>query len=138
MAQKTVPTIASVAAFVATLDPAQQADSQILISLLEELSGSKAVMWGNIIGFGQYEYQYTSGHKGYSMCLGFAPRTGKISLYVGAGAADNQPLLENLGKFQMAKSCLYVKRVADINLDILAKICNNRLGLLEREYPSNT
>jgi len=99
-------------------------DSHKLIDLMKKWSGFEPKMWGpTIIGFGSYHYKYASGHEGDSMLIGFSPRKAEFSLYVSAHGNDSKQLLENLGKFKMGKACIYFKKLSDINLDTLEKLC---------------
>jgi hypothetical protein len=99
-------------------------DSHELIDLMKKWSGFEPKMWGpTMIGFGSYHYKYASGHEGDSMLIGFSPRKAEFSLYVSADGNDSKQLLENLGKFKMGKACIYFKKLSDINLDTLEKLC---------------
>jgi hypothetical protein len=99
-------------------------DSHELIDLMKKWSGFEPKMWGpTMIGFGSYHYKYASGHEGDSMLIGFSPRKAEFSLYVSAHGNDSKQLLENLGKFKMGKACIYFKKLSDINLDTLEKLC---------------
>jgi hypothetical protein len=80
-------------------------------------------MWGpTIIGFGKYHYKYASGHEGDAPLLGFSPRKAEFSLYVTAPGNDDKKLLEELGKYNMGKACIYFKKLSDLNLDTLEKL----------------
>jgi hypothetical protein len=121
---KTVPTDIPVTAFLEGIeDPAQRQDSIRLTELMNEVAGEPAVMWGpSIIGFGSYHYVYESGREGDMPIIGFSPRKGKLALYVDALSKHNRPLLEKLGKYANGKYCLYIKRLADIDIKVLRKI----------------
>lgn len=98
-------------------------DSFRLIELMEEWSGFEAKMWGpTIIGFGSYHYKYASGHEGDAPIIGFSPRKAEFSLYVYTPSVESDALLENLGKFKIGKVCIYVKKLSDINVEILEKL----------------
>ncbi|MFJ3957285.1 DUF1801 domain-containing protein [Arthrobacter sp. NPDC090010] len=103
--------------------PAQRADTQTLVELFSDLSGQPAVLWsGRIIGFGEYHYRYESGHQGDSPALGFSPRKGKFALY-GLLAEDGaESLLPALGKHRRGVSCLYVNRLADVDIATLGEL----------------
>ena len=123
---KTTQTQTNVHEFVATFveDEQKQADSLKLIELMQAWSGFEPKIWGtNLIGFGSYHYKYASGHEGDSMLIGFSPRKAEFSLYVTAQTTDYTELLNGLGKFKMGKACLYVKKLADIDLTVLEQIC---------------
>lgn len=90
------------------------------MDLFSETSGYRAKMWGpSIIGFGSYHYKYESGHEGDAPLVGFSPRKAKISLYFPAGTPNRDELLNNLGKHQMGKACIYINKIEDIDTDIL-------------------
>lgn len=102
----------------------KKADSFRLIELLSRISGFEPKMWGpSIIGFGSYHYKYKSGHEGDAPVLGFSPRKAEFSLYVYSDTEESKQLLGSLGKFKMGKACIYVKKLSDINTDILEKLC---------------
>ncbi|MBJ3784386.1 DUF1801 domain-containing protein [Devosia sediminis] len=126
--QKTKPNTGDVDEFLAQVeDPVKRADSQVLVTMLSEVSGHQPVLWGTMIGFGQYHYKYASGHEGDALRIGFAPRKGDISLYTlvaydGAAQAEQDALLARLGKHKAGKSCLYVKKLADIDMGVLREL----------------
>jgi len=110
-------------------------DSKTLIALFTELTGYTATMWGpSIIGFGKYHYKYSSGHEGETAIVGFSPRKTAISLYVFSGDEDSQRLVEMLGKFTMGKACIYVKKLTDIDLEILKQLTLNSIAFVKRTY----
>ena len=92
-------------------------------------------MWGpSIIGFGSYHYKYSSGHEGDAPLAGFSPRKAAISLYVFTGLAEHEHLLKDLGKFKMGKACIYVKKLSDINLQVLATLIRETIKYLRSKY----
>ncbi len=102
---------------------AKRADSVAICQLMEEVTGEKAVMWGSsIIGFGSYTYQYASGRTGDWMLVGFSPRKQNISLYIMSGFDEYEPLLAKLGKHKTGKSCLYIKKLADVDEGVLREL----------------
>lgn len=110
-------------------------DSKTLIALFTELTGYAATMWGpSIIGFGKYHYKYASGHEGETAIVGFSPRKTAISLYVFSGDEDSQRLIEKLGKYTMGKACIYVKKLTDIDLEILKQLTLNSIAFVKRTY----
>lgn len=141
--QKTKPHTGDVAAFIAQVpDPIKQADSQTLIELMQSLTGEPPVLWGTMVGFGQYHYHYASGHEGDAFLVGFAPRKAEFSLYLmGCYGSDEQAeidaLLSKLGRHRMGKACLYVKRLSDIDLDVLAELARRSIAALRTRYPAN-
>lgn len=129
----TIPTTAAVNDFLAgNQDVRQRQDSLQLLTLFEQVTGEKSVMWGpSIIGFGKHHYRYDSGRKGDMPLAGFSPRKGNIVLYIGVNSAINKSLLNELGKHRTGKSCLYLKKLSDINLTVLARIILNTCELLK-------
>jgi Domain of unknown function (DU1801) len=124
VANKTQPTDASVAAFVAGLaDERQRADSERLIALMSKVTGEPATMWGpSIIGFGSYHYRYASGREGDAPLVGFSPRKTALTLYASAGEDGRAELLARLGPHKVGKSCVYVKRLSDVDEQVLADL----------------
>lgn len=131
MAQtKTKPESASVAGYIAAIErPGKRADAAVLDALFARVTGQEAVMWGpSIIGYGQYHYRYDSGHEGDMCRVGFSPRKAKHSLYIscacdgpeGAAVAD---MLTRLGKYAQGNGgCLYVNKLADVDLAVLEEL----------------
>lgn len=112
----------------------KKADSFRLKELMTVWSGQEPKMWGpTIIGFGNYHYTYASGHEGDSMLIGFSPRKAAFSLYVTTETQGIQHLLEQLGKYKMAKACIYVKKLSDINIQILEQICQITINRLQQK-----
>lgn len=110
-------------------------DSKVLVELMTRVTGFNPVMWGpSIIGFGEYHYVYESGHEGDAPLVGFSPRKSAISLYVFTGLEEHEYLLENLGKFRKGKSCIYVNKLADINLDQLTSLMKETIKYLNEKY----
>ena len=123
---KTTPTKVNVNDFIESFVDHEQKkiDSYKLIELMREWSGYEPYMWGpTIIGFGSYHYKYESGHEGDAPILGFSPRKADISLYVYCDSVDNQKLLKDLGKYRMGKACIWVKKLSDIDITTLKKMC---------------
>jgi len=133
---KTQFTAVDVEEFINNLDNEQKKkDSFELIELMEKATGEKAKMFGpTIIGFGQYHYKYASGHEGYAPLLGFSPRKAAISLYVTTGCDDQKQYLEGLGKYKMAKACIYIKKLDDINIEVLNKIMKESIDFVSNKY----
>lgn len=125
----TTPTTRSVAAFMEAVEPpAKRADAQLLDALFRRATGQEPVLWGpTIIGYGEYRTTYDSGREVHNLRAGFSPRSAKHSLYLMAGGdeADEAvfaPLLSRLGKFSRGKSCLYVNKLADVDLSVLEEM----------------
>lgn len=103
----------------------KKSDSFRLIELMQEWSGFEPKMWGpTIIGFGSYHYKYASGHEGDAPLIGFAPRKPEFSLYVYSPTEESKLLLNDLGKYKIGKSCIYIKKLSDINIETLKKLCD--------------
>jgi hypothetical protein len=133
--QKTKPNEASVDDFLAKTDEDTRRDCYTLMNLMEKVTGEKAKMWGPaIVGFGQYHYKYGSGHGGDICKVGFSPRKGNLSLYVLAGAEGQAALLTQLGKHKAAKGCLYIKKLGDVDLDVLETIIRNTMKYVEDKF----
>lgn len=113
----------------------KKADSFHLIELMKKWSGFEPRMWGpTIVGFGSYHYKYASGHEGDAAMIGFSPRKAEFSLYVFSPTEKSEQLLKDLGKFKMGKACIYVKKLSDINLSTLEKLCRESFAYLEKNY----
>lgn len=112
-------------------------DSFQLIDLMKKWSGFEPKMWGpTIVGFGSYHYKYASGHEGDAPILGFSPRKAEFSLYVFTPSDKNNKLLNDLGKFKMGKSCIYFKKLSDINIVTLEKMCKETISFVKKN-PNN-
>jgi Domain of unknown function (DU1801) len=118
---KTKPTKLSAKQFIAKVaDPARRADADSLMRIFERATGDAPVMWGSsIVGFGQYHYKYASGREGDMCVAGFSPRSAAFALYVLSGAKGEAALLARLGKHTTGKGCLYVKRLRDVDEQVL-------------------
>jgi Domain of unknown function (DU1801) len=136
-ANKTTQTSAYVDAFIkAITNETQCADAVTLCALIEQLSGEPPRMWGpSIIGFGSYHYKYESGREGDSLRIGFSPRKGKTVLYIVNGFAGHAELLARLGKHKTGKSCLYIKRLADVDMAVLEAMIKSSLRYMATVYP---
>lgn len=121
---KTRPTEESVESFINAVKSEQKRkDSRELVTMMEEITGEPATMWGpSIVGFGSYHYKYASGHEGEAPILGFSPRKSALSIYVYTGAEEQKKLLPLLGKHKMGKACMYVNKLDDIDRDVLREI----------------
>lgn len=134
---KTTQTVVKVNDFINSFVDKDQKkeDSYRLIELMKKWTGFKPKMWGpSIIGFGSYHYKYTSGHEGDAPLIAFSPRKAAFSLYVFSPTNENKKLLDDLGKFKMAKACIYVKKLSDINIPALEKICKATITYLAKHH----
>ena len=134
---KTKPTTIKPKDFIAALDnDTRREDARTLLQLFEKITGWKAKMWGpTIIGFGAYQYTYETGHSG-SMCVvGFSPRKPNLVVYA-ANAADTPELLQKLGKHKGGdKQCLYINKLADVDLAVLEKIVRRGVAEIKKQWP---
>lgn len=137
---KTRATDASVDAYIAArASEAQRPDCKALVTLLGRVTGEKPRMWGpSIVGFGSYHYRYESGRTGESCLTGFAIRGKELVVYLIADARDKAQLLPKLGPHKMGKSCLYIKRLADLDLGVLEKLVAGSVAGVRRRYPAGT
>jgi hypothetical protein len=134
---KTAETNVQVADFIESFVDNEQkkSDSFRLIELMTKWSGFKPKMWGpSIIGFGSYHYIYESGHEGDAPLLGFSPRKAAFSLYVHSPTEESKPLLDHLGKYKISKACIYIKKLSDIDIDILKKLCDHSIAYLNEHH----
>ena len=134
---KTVPTTASVDAFIAAVDDAQKReDCRAVAAIMAEATGASAQMWGtSIVGFGTYRYRYASGREGDFMEVGFSPRKRALTLYIMAGFSEYADLLAKLGKHTTGKSCLYIKRLADVDQAVLREMVERSVRHIRDKYP---
>jgi hypothetical protein len=111
-------------------------DSYELLKIMEEVTGCKPKMWGaSIIGFGSYHYKSErSRQEGDWPLVGFSPRKAAISLYVYSDGSKQEQLLNDLGKFKMGKGCIYVKKLSDINRDVLKALMKGTIRFLQAKY----
>lgn len=123
---KTTQTEASPEAFIASIaDERRKQDADKLLAWFGEVTGMPARMWGpTMIGYGRYHYKYESGREGFALMTGFSPRRQDLTLYVipGYQSPSTQALLARLGKHRLGKSCLYIKKLADVDMTVLAEI----------------
>jgi hypothetical protein len=116
-------------------DKQQREDSFALVELLRQVTKAEPKMWGSsIVGFGSYHYVYDSGHEGDSCLVGFSPRKPSISVYIMGGSERHAELLKKLGKFKMAKGCLYIKRLEDVHLPTLKALVRESVRHLKKKY----
>lgn len=123
---KTKKTKASVAAFLNKISSEQRRkDCETVLGLMREATGEEPKMWGSsIVGFGTYKYRYESGREGEWPIIGFSPRKTDLTLYIMPGSDKFESLMGKLGKFKTGKSCLYIKKLDDVELPVLKKLIN--------------
>jgi hypothetical protein len=111
-------------------------DCYTITRLMEKVTGENPKMWGTaIIGFGQYHYKYESGHEGDICLTGFSPRKGNLSLYVLAGFEGQAELLAKLGKHKAGKGCLYLKKLDDVDINVLESLISESYALMKKKHP---
>ncbi len=125
---KTKPNQADVEKFIASVEDARKRrDSRALLVMMQEITGARPRMWGDsIVGFGTYHYRYASGREGDWFITGFSPRKQALTVYLMCDVSAQQPLLNKLGKYKIGKSCLYVKKLEDIDEAVLRELIARR------------
>ena len=134
---KTRPTGKSIREFLDKVTPARRkADGEILLEMFTRITGFPPRLWGpGIIGFGAYHYTYASGREGDMLATGFSPRKAKLVLYIMPGYQDYGSILQRLGKHAKGKSCLYVNKLDDIDLQVLEELITTGLKDLNQIWP---
>lgn len=135
---KTKPTEVSVADFIDSVEnPVRRDEAKIVCAMMERMTGEAPRMWGpSIIGFGSYHYRYDSGHEGTMCRLGFSPRKAQLVLYILTGAAGEDEQLAKLGRHKTGKSCLYVSKLADVDMAVLEEMTRSALTYMNEKYPA--
>lgn len=133
---KTKPTQVAVADFLASIDDAQRReDCQVILQIMERVTGEPAVMWGpGIAGFGTYHYRYESGREGDWAVTGFSPRKNDTSVYLTSAGPSQPELLARLGRHKMGKSCLYIRKLADVDAAVLEQLIADSVKEVRRRY----
>lgn len=135
---KTHATAASVDAFI-DKQPKEEVrdDCRTLMKLMHELTGEEPYMYGpSIVSYGSYHYKYESGREGDAPLAAFSPRKPELVIYAVGGVFEQEPeLLARLGKCKTTKGCLYVKRLADIDLKVLKSVIKKSIALTRKMYP---
>lgn len=136
---KTQPTDQSVESFLDSVEDEQKrVDSYALLKLIGEITGDEAVMWGSsIVGFGTYHYKYASGREGDFMVTGFSPRKRNLTIYVMPGFDQYAEILSRLGKYKTGRSCLYVNKLADIDVDVLRELLEADVKHMREKYETS-
>ncbi len=135
---KTKPTGDSVAEFLAGVEPAEKrADAEALCDLMAGATGEPPKMWGkSIVGFGSYHYRYPSGQEADWLATGFSPRKQNLTVYVMPGFDEYETLLEKLGPHSTGKSCLYLKRLSDVDTGVLKQLVQKSYRAIKKQYPA--
>lgn len=131
---KTKPNDGDVDAFLSAVDdPKRRADARRLLALMAEATGERPVMWGeSMVGFGCYRYTTSSGWSGEWLATGFSPRKANLTVYIMTGFDGFEELLARLGKFKTAKSCLYLKRLDDVDETVLRTLIAESVARLKQ------
>ena len=134
---KTQPTTAAVDGYLAAIeDGERRSDAEALRAAMERLSGQPAVMWGpSIVGFGEYRYCYDSGREGRMARIGFSARAKELAVYIVDGFEKRADLLAKLGRHRTGKSCLYIRRLSEIDRDVLDELLAKSLERMRERYP---
>jgi len=104
-------------------DPKKKLDCFAILDLMAEITGQPPRMWGDsLVGFGKYQYKYASGHQGEWFLTGFSPRKQNLTLYIMSGFDEYDGLMAKLGKYKTGKSCLYIKKLEDVNQGVLREL----------------
>lgn len=137
---KTVPSLVAPADFIASLDEGRRKrDAERLLTWFNDVTGMTPALWGDsMIGYGSYHYRYDSGREGESLMTGFSPRKQAMSIYIMPGYrfGDMPERMAKLGKYRAGKSCLYVNKLEDIDLVVLAGMVDEGLAYLREHYPT--
>lgn len=130
---KTKETTASVEAFIAKQPVAIATDCRTIMALMKKATGEEPRMWGpSIVGYGRYAYKYDSGREGEWMVTGFSPRKANLVLYIMMGFEEESALMRKLGKHSTGKSCLYIKKLADVDVKVLEELIAKGVKGLEK------
>ncbi|MCK6630390.1 MAG: DUF1801 domain-containing protein [Anaerolineae bacterium] len=133
---KTKPTGQSVEAFLQEVsDEQKRQDCFTVLELMRRITGEEPKMWGSsMVGFGRYHYKYSSGQEGDYFLTGFSPRKQNLTLYIMAGFEQYEPLLQKLGKHTTGKSCLYIKRLKDVDLPTLEELIRQSIHSMKQTW----
>lgn len=133
---KTRPTHTSVTAFINAIeDPQKRKDARRVASMMRKATGKRAKMWGSsMVGYGSYHYRYASGREGDFMITGFSPRKQALTLYIMPGYGKFDALMKDLGKFKTGKACLYIKRLSDVDENVLENLINRSVEYMREHY----
>lgn len=133
---KTKATGASVTEFVKSIeDPQMRADAKKVASIMRRVTGKRAKMWGSsIVGYGTYHYKYDSGREGDFMMTGYSPRKQALTVYIIPGFSTFGPLMKKLGKYKTGRSCLYIKRLSDVDENVLEQLIARSVKLMRKKY----
>lgn len=134
---KTQPTEIDPGDFIAAVEhPTRRADAEVMLELMTRLTGWSPKMWGpSIIGYGSYRYQTANGKWHDFMRVGFSPRKANLVVYILPGYTDFGPILDRIGKYKKGKSCLYINKLADVDMSVLEELIQAGLDDMAKKYP---
>jgi hypothetical protein len=134
---KTTPTATTVETFLSAVEPeTRREEGHRLDAIFRSATGWEPRMWGpSIVGYGRYRYTYDSGRTGEMCATGFSPRKAELSVYILPGYADFGPILADLGKHRLGKSCLYLRRLSDVDEAVLARLIRAGIDDLAKRWP---
>jgi hypothetical protein len=119
------------------LDEKKKEDSFEVLDLMRKITKSEPKMWGDsIVGFGTYHYKYASGREADWLLTGFSPRKQSLTVYIMSGFDKYGDLMDRLGKYKTGKSCLYIKKLEDIDLKVLEQLIKESVKYLKKKYPA--
>lgn len=119
----------------AVKNPRRREDARRVLDLMRKVTGEPPKMWGSsIVGFGSYHYKYASGREGDWMITGFSPRKQNLTIYIMPGFSEFASLLDRLGKHKISKSCLYLNKLDDVDLEVLAELVRESVKVMKARY----
>lgn len=135
-ANKTIPTSKSAIDFINSLeDRNKKSEALHLLKIMKDITKKEAVMWGDsLIGFDEYHYKYNSGREGDFFMTGFSPRKTALTVYIMTGFNRHEELMSKLGKYKTGKSCLYIKKLADIDESVLKALIEESVKAMRNKY----
>ncbi len=135
---KTAATKLSVSEFLKNVrNDKRRKDAEVVLKLMREITGKRACMWGgSLIGFDSYHYKYDSGREGDMPMVGLSPRAQSLTIYIMPGFSQFDAMMEKLGKHTTGKSCLYIKRLEDVDMAVLKKLIVASYKHMQKKYPS--
>ena len=133
---KTKPTKASVKAFIDSIEDGQKrADARKIASMMRRATGARAKLWGaSIVGYGSYKYTNSKGEDFEWMLTGYSPRKQALSIYIMPGFANFKRLMSKLGKYKTGKSCLYIRRLSDVDEKVLEQLIGRSVQHMRKKY----
>jgi len=135
-AKKKAPPKASVKSFIDSQEPDRAKDCRALSAMMRRVTGKQATMWGDsMVGFGRYYYKYASGREGEHFRTGYSPRKKDFTVYIMPGFKQYAKQLKKLGPHKNSVSCLYIKRLSDIDMDVLEEIVADSIDRMAELYP---